>query len=84
MKILAAVVTHNRRQLLGRCIDHLERQTRPPDEILIIDNASTDGTAAMLRNREISFITQENSGSAGGWKGVASSMGWTADSKPCG
>jgi rhamnopyranosyl-N-acetylglucosaminyl-diphospho-decaprenol beta-1,3/1,4-galactofuranosyltransferase len=67
MKILAAVVTHNRRQLLGRCIDHLERQTRAPDEMLIIDNASTDGTAAMLRNRGIPFITQENCGSAGGW-----------------
>jgi rhamnopyranosyl-N-acetylglucosaminyl-diphospho-decaprenol beta-1,3/1,4-galactofuranosyltransferase len=67
VKILAAVVTHNRCKLLGRCIDHLESQTRAPDQILIIDNASTDGTAAMLRNRGITFITQENCGSAGGW-----------------
>jgi rhamnopyranosyl-N-acetylglucosaminyl-diphospho-decaprenol beta-1,3/1,4-galactofuranosyltransferase len=67
MKILAAVVTHNRSELLGRCIDHVERQTRAPDQILIIDNASTDGTAAMLRNRSVTFITQENCGSAGGW-----------------
>ena len=67
MNILAAVVTHNRRELLGRCIDHLERQTRVPEKIVIIDNASTDGTAAMLRNRGITFITQENCGSAGGW-----------------
>ena len=68
MKILAAVVTHNRRELLRRCIDYLERQTRTPDQILIIDNASTDGTAAMLGNRGITFITQENCGSAGGWR----------------
>jgi rhamnopyranosyl-N-acetylglucosaminyl-diphospho-decaprenol beta-1,3/1,4-galactofuranosyltransferase len=68
MKILAAVVTHNRCDLLRRGIDHLERQTRAPDEILIIDNASTDGTLSMLRNRGIKFITQENSGSAGGWR----------------
>jgi rhamnopyranosyl-N-acetylglucosaminyl-diphospho-decaprenol beta-1,3/1,4-galactofuranosyltransferase len=67
MKILAAVVTHNRRELLGRCIDHIESQTRAPDQILIIDNASTDGTAAMLCKRGITFITQENCGSAGGW-----------------
>jgi rhamnopyranosyl-N-acetylglucosaminyl-diphospho-decaprenol beta-1,3/1,4-galactofuranosyltransferase len=67
MKILAAVVTHNRRDLLRRCIVHLEGQTRAPDRILIIDNASTDGTAAMLRNQSINFITQENCGSAGGW-----------------
>jgi rhamnopyranosyl-N-acetylglucosaminyl-diphospho-decaprenol beta-1,3/1,4-galactofuranosyltransferase len=68
MKILAAVVTHNRRELLGRCIDHLERQTRRPDQVLIIDNMSTDGTAAMLRKRGMTFITQENCGSAGGWR----------------
>jgi rhamnopyranosyl-N-acetylglucosaminyl-diphospho-decaprenol beta-1,3/1,4-galactofuranosyltransferase len=67
MKIVAAVVTHNRCELLGRCIDHLVSQTRAPDEILIVDNASTDGTAAMLRSRGITFITQENCGSAGGW-----------------
>jgi rhamnopyranosyl-N-acetylglucosaminyl-diphospho-decaprenol beta-1,3/1,4-galactofuranosyltransferase len=67
MKILAAVVTHNRRELLERCIDYLERQTRASDEVLVIDNASTDGTATMLRNRGITFITQENCGSAGGW-----------------
>jgi rhamnopyranosyl-N-acetylglucosaminyl-diphospho-decaprenol beta-1,3/1,4-galactofuranosyltransferase len=68
MKILAAAVTHNRRDLLVRCIDHLESQTRAPDQILIIDNASTDGTAAMLRNRGVTFISQENCGSAGGWR----------------
>ena len=67
MKILAAVVTHNRCELLRRCIDHLERQTRAPDQILIIDNGSADGTAVMVRNRGIPFITQENCGSAGGW-----------------
>jgi GT2 family glycosyltransferase len=67
MKILAAVVTHNRCELLERCVDHLERQTRPPDQILIIDNASSDGTASMLHKRGITFIRQENCGSAGGW-----------------
>jgi rhamnopyranosyl-N-acetylglucosaminyl-diphospho-decaprenol beta-1,3/1,4-galactofuranosyltransferase len=68
MKILAAVVTHNRCELLGRCIDHLERQSRAPDQTLVIDNASTDGTAGMLGNRGITCITQENCGSAGGWR----------------
>ncbi len=67
MKILAAVVTFNRRELLGRCIDHLQGQTCPPDLILIINNGSTDGTDAMLQARGISFICQENTGSAGGW-----------------
>jgi rhamnopyranosyl-N-acetylglucosaminyl-diphospho-decaprenol beta-1,3/1,4-galactofuranosyltransferase len=67
MKILASVVTFNRRELLGRCIDQIQRQTRRADQMLIINNGSTDGTEAMLRDRNISFITQENGGSAGGW-----------------
>jgi GT2 family glycosyltransferase len=68
MKIVAAVVTYNRRELLGRCIDHLQKQTRPPDKIIIINNSSTDGTEDMLGERGVAFITQENTGSAGGWR----------------
>lgn len=67
MKILAAVVTHNRCELLSRCLDHIERQDRAPDTILVIDNASTDGTPAMLQARGTLTIRQENLGSAGGW-----------------
>lgn len=67
MRILAVIVTHNRCGLLGRCIDHLQAQSRPPDTILVINNASTDGTLEMLQQRGIQFITQENVGSAGGW-----------------
>jgi rhamnopyranosyl-N-acetylglucosaminyl-diphospho-decaprenol beta-1,3/1,4-galactofuranosyltransferase len=67
MKILAAVVTHNRRELLARCLDHLEAQKRVPDAILVIDNASSDGTAELLAARGIDTIRQDNLGSAGGW-----------------
>jgi GT2 family glycosyltransferase len=67
LNILAVVVTHNRRELLGRCLDHLQAQTCPPDAILVINNASTDGTVELLQSRGIPFITQENVGSAGGW-----------------
>lgn len=67
MKILAAVVTHNRCVLLGRCLDHLQTQTRSPDGIIVINNASTDGTVEMLERRNITYVTQENVGSAGGW-----------------
>ena len=67
MKTLAVIVTHNRRALLSRCVDHLLSQTSPPDTILVINNASTDGTVEMLEGRNVSFVTQENVGSAGGW-----------------
>ena len=67
LRIVAVVVTHNRCELLSRCIDHLLLQTRLADQILVINNASSDGTVEMLQRRAIPFVTQENVGSAGGW-----------------
>lgn len=67
MKIVAAVVTYNRCELLERCVNRLQMQTRAPDLILVINNSSTDATEEMLRRRKISHITQRNTGSAGGW-----------------
>jgi rhamnopyranosyl-N-acetylglucosaminyl-diphospho-decaprenol beta-1,3/1,4-galactofuranosyltransferase len=67
VRILAAVVTHNRRDLLERCVDHLRAQTRVPDGIIVINNASTDGTVEMLDAKGIAHIDQANLGSAGGW-----------------
>jgi rhamnopyranosyl-N-acetylglucosaminyl-diphospho-decaprenol beta-1,3/1,4-galactofuranosyltransferase len=67
MRVLAAIVTHNRRELLSRCISHLRSQARAPDEILVVNNGSTDGTLDMLVRSGVSFVTQENVGSAGGW-----------------
>ena len=67
MKILSAIVTHNRSQLLSRCIDHILVQTRPTDALIVINNGSTDDTLAMLHDRQIEVITQSNIGSAGGW-----------------
>ena len=67
MRILAAIVTHNRCDLLQRCLDHIEAQTLVPDGVLVVNNASTDGTEAMLMLRDTRFISQDNVGSAGGW-----------------
>ena len=68
MRILAAVVTYNRMHLLERCIEGLRAQSRRPDGILVVNNSSTDGTVAMLERKGIDYVTQPNSGSAGGWK----------------
>ena len=46
--VCVVVVTHNRVALLRECLTALQGQTRAPDEILVVDNASSDGTAAML------------------------------------
>ncbi|MES2504238.1 MAG: glycosyltransferase [Myxococcota bacterium] len=67
MKVLAVVVTYNRCALLERCLNHLEKQIAYPDQLVVIDNGSTDGTAKMLAERFVNTISQPNLGSAGGW-----------------
>jgi len=66
-KIAAIVVTHNRLTLLKGCVEALKTQTRKLDEIIVVDNASTDGTGEWLATQAgITIIKQENLGSAGG------------------
>ena len=72
--VTAIVVTFNRAALLGQVLAALAAQTRPPDDILVIDNASTDGTAALLAaNPAVTHIRLErNTGSSGGFSaGIA-------------
>lgn len=70
-RIAAVVVTYNRRALLEDCLDALIGQERPLDEILVIDNASTDGTAEVLSEKYNGKLTnvrlEENVGGAGGF-----------------
>lgn len=72
MNILTVIVTHNRRELLRRCLQNVRAQVREPDEIVVINNGSTDGTEDMLDVLGVKFISQDNVGSAGGWhRGIA-------------
>ena len=67
MKVLTVVVTHNRSKLLDRCLDAINKQSDPTQDLLVINNGSTDDTEELLTKKNIWFITQENVGSAGGW-----------------
>lgn len=69
-RVCAVVVTYNRKELLRRCLKGLNEQTRRPDHILVVDNASTDGTVEMLQREfpEVELLRlQENKGGAGGF-----------------
>jgi GT2 family glycosyltransferase len=72
--IAAILVTYNRKKLLSEALDALLKQTRPLDSIIIIDNASTDGTPGFLQKcgylneRIIEYVRlKENTGAAGGF-----------------
>ncbi len=72
-KIGALVLTYNRKNVLSRCLDAMRRQLEPPDEILVLDNGSEDGTCDHLRQagllddeRILLYRVPENLGPAGG------------------
>jgi rhamnopyranosyl-N-acetylglucosaminyl-diphospho-decaprenol beta-1,3/1,4-galactofuranosyltransferase len=68
--VASVVVTHNRCDLLAGALEAVAAQTRPPDIMLVIDNASSDGTAEMVRSRfpAADLVTlSRNVGGAGGF-----------------
>lgn len=59
------IPTYNRRDLLPRAIDSVLAQTHPVDEIVVIDDGSTDGTGDMLQQRygdRVRHVWQANAG----------------------
>ena len=67
-KIGVVVVTRNRLGLLKENLAALRGQTRGPDEIIVVDNDSNDGTAEWLAaQKDLTVIRQSNTGGAGGF-----------------
>ena len=74
MTTVAIVVTYNRKELLQECIDALLAQRKPVEKILVINNASTDGTEKLFEAggeynlEQICLCNMEkNLGGAGGF-----------------
>jgi len=74
-RVCAVVVTRDRRELLHECLLALRAQERPVEQVLVVDNASSDGTAGMVRSSfpEARLLSLgENLGGAGGFhRGMA-------------
>ena len=51
MRIITIIVTHNRLNELKNCLKYLNKQTKKPDKILVVDNCSTDGTNEFLKGK---------------------------------
>lgn len=71
-KVIAVVVTYNRKELLKECIEALLNQDYKNCQVLIIDNASTDGTKEYIEkyidNENVIYKnTGANLGGAGGF-----------------
>src|SRR5437870_1765768 len=68
MNVSAIIPTFNRRAYIRRAIDSVLEQTVPVDEIIIVDDGSTDGTAESVEGwygSRVRVIRQENAGVSG-------------------
>lgn len=62
--VVAVVVTYNRKDFLLECLAGLSNQTHPIDGLVLVDNASNDGTPYLLQeNGILEVIPDEQSSS---------------------
>jgi GT2 family glycosyltransferase len=81
--VAAVVVTFRRRALLTEALQALRAQSRGPDRVVVVDNASGDGTPELVRARfpEAELLElPANTGGAGGFAaGIAHALDGGAD-----
>jgi glycosyltransferase involved in cell wall biosynthesis len=65
-RVSIVIPTYNHAHFIGEALESALAQTRPADEILVVDNASTDHTADIVRSYPaVRYIRQENQGVCG-------------------
>ena len=86
-KVIAVVLTYNRKNLLEECLNAILQQTYPVEKIVLVDNGSTDGTrnyledVKILPNEIIDYaLIEKNVGPAAGYEfGMSRALNYDAD-----
>ena len=63
-QVSAIIPNYNRETFIGETISNLLEQTRPPDEIIVVDDGSIDSSVAIIRSfgEKVTLIQQANQG----------------------
>ena len=66
MKVSVVIPAYNAEKHIARAIESVLVQTRPADEVIVIDDGSSDGTAEVIRSfgDKVILIQQENAGAS--------------------
>jgi glycosyltransferase involved in cell wall biosynthesis len=72
--VSVVIPAHNAERTLGAVVTSLQAQAPAPDEIIVVDDGSVDGTAEIARELGATVIRTERRGYAGG----ARNRGWDA------
>ena len=64
IKISVVIATYNRSELVTRAIESVLNQNSAADEIIVVDDGSTDGTDRIIQDKfpQIKYIYQDNQG----------------------
>lgn len=69
VEISVAVLAYNAQHRIHQCLNSVMNQTHPPDEVIVIDNCSSDQTAVIVKHDFPNVrlvVNQTNSGCSGG------------------
>lgn len=64
-RVSVLICTYNYAGYLPQCLTSVLNQTRPPDEIVVLDDGSIDGTPELIKRfPEVRYVYQQNTGKA--------------------
>ena len=75
-RVLAIIVNWNKKDFVDPLLTALGSLERGPDEILVVDNASSDGSVEMIRQRHPGVQLACNARNVGGSGGFNTGMRW--------
>jgi len=63
--VSAVMAVYNGERFVAEAIESMLSQTRPPDQVIVVDDGSTDRTAEIVRGfASVEYVHQPNAGRA--------------------
>jgi len=75
MKISFVATVFNEEKTIGALLDSIFRQTKMPDEIVIVDGGSTDATKSVISNKNVKVIVKKGNRSVGRNEAIRNASG---------